>query len=594
MSDPTPDRWSALGALLRPELRRWTLLGALVAVGSGTALAGPLVVRHIVDRAGDGATANELTRLAALFLVLAVVTQLVAVAVAWYATVAAWSTTNALRMRMARHVLGLDHEFHRRHTPGELIQRVDGDVTAVSDLLGQVVPKAAGATITVVGMVLVLTVLDWRVAIGMTLYLAASAAVVLRSRHRAVDESSDEMGALAQLYGGIEERLTAAEDLRANGAADHVAWRFIEDSTAALTSGVRRERAFLVMWWFVQAAVAAGWVLVLVVGVLLVSADAITLGTAFLLYQYVLLISRPLEEVVHELETVQKASGAMSRVAELMATRAAIVDTGTVSPPVGPLAIRGVGVDFDYGDDQPVLHGLDVTFAAGRSVGVIGRTGSGKTTFSRLVLRLIEATRGSLLLGGVPIADIPIAELRRRVALVPQEVELFSGTVRDNVTLFDDTPADTEVVDALRAVGLDALADGGIDRALGAGGAGLSAGEAQLLALARVWLRQPDLVVLDEATARVDPETEVRLEAAIARLIDGRTALVIAHRLSTLRHVDDIVVFDHGRVVEFGSRVDLAGDDESRFATLLALSLEDETTMTGTSTSTSPRGGVES
>ncbi len=221
-----------------------------------------------------------------------------------------------------------------------------------------------------------------------------------------------------------------------------------------------------------------------------------------------------------------------------------------------------------------MLADVDVHIGAGRSVGIVGRTGSGKTTFSRLVLRLVEPTEGHVELGGVAIAEIPVSELRRRVALVPQEVELFAGTVRDNVTLFDDDPTDADVVDALRSVGLDALADGGIDRPLGAAGTGLSAGEAQLLALARVWLRNPDVVVLDEATARVDPETERRLEAAVVELMKGRTTLVIAHRLTTLRSVDEIVVFDHGRIVEHGNRADLVGDDDSRFAQLLSISLD--------------------
>ena len=330
------------------------------------------------------------------------------------------------------------------------------------------------------------------------------------------------------------------------------------------------------MWWFVQAAIAAGWVLVLIVGAWLVSRELASLGTIFLLYQYVLLIGRPLEDVVHQLETVQKANGAMVRVGDLLGIEPTIVDTGTTSPPAGPLAVDFAGVDFDYGDDLPVLHGIDLQIGAGRSVGIVGRTGSGKTTVSRLVLRLIEVTQGSVSLGGTPIGEIPLTELRSRVALVPQEVELFSGTVRDNVTLFDDTPSDDAVIDALRRVGLDELADGGIHRTVGAGGAGLSAGEAQLLALARIWLRDPDLVVLDEATARVDPVTEERLGVAVAALIEGRTALIIAHRLSTLHAVDDIVVFDHGRVVEFGLRSDLVGDDESRYRHLLRISLERE------------------
>ncbi len=573
---PSGSRWSALGALLRSDAWRWAGLGVLVAINSALLIAGPLIVRQIVDLASEGTTTAEITSLAVLFLVIAIATQILAVIVVWLATVSAWRTTNDLRLTMTRHVLGLDHEFHRTHTPGELIQRVDGDVTSVSDFLSTVVTKAAGAAMLIGGIIIVLTVLDWRLGLGMAVYVGVALAIIVRSRHRAVSESSDEMGALGRLYGGIEERLTAAEDLRANGAADHVAWRFVEDSEDALMSAVRRERAFLVMWWFVQGAVAAGWVIALVLGAVLVAADTISIGTAFLLFQYVLLIARLLEEVVHELETVQKANGAMVRVADLLAVEPKVLDEGDTSPPVGPLAIDVDDVHFDYGDDRPVLRDVTIRIGAGRSVGVVGRTGSGKTTFSRLVLRLVEPTAGGVSLGDVPIAEIPLAELRRRVALVPQEVELFAGTVRDNVTLFDDGPTDSEVSDALRRVGLDTLADAGIDRALGSAGSGLSAGEAQLLALARVWLRDPDLLVLDEATARVDPDTERRLEAAVVELMRGRTTLVIAHRLSTLRSVDEIVVFDRGRIVEHGDRTDLVGDDDSRFAQLLAISLDEE------------------
>ncbi len=584
----TGSRWRALGALLRPDVWRWVGLGVLVAIGSALTIAGPLVVRRVVDTAADGTTAAEITRLALIFLAIAALAQLIAVVVAWLATVAAWRTTNGLRLTMTRHVLGLDHEFHRTHTPGELIQRVDGDITSVSDFLSQVVTKAAGAAMLVSGMVVVLGVIDWRLGLGMAAYVGLALAVIVRTRHRAVSESSDEMGALGRLYGGIEERLTAAEDLRANGAADHVAWRFVEDSEGALVSAVRRERAFLVMWWFVQGAVAAGWVLSLVLGAALVAAGTITIGTAFLLFQFVLLVARPLEEVVHELETVQKANGAMVRVADLLAIQPNVLDDGDTSPPPGPLSITATNIDFDYGDDRPVLAAVDLHIDAGRSVGIVGRTGSGKTTFSRLVLRLVEPTGGQVALGGVPIAEIPLVELRRRVALVPQEVELFAGTVRDNVTLFDDEPTDAAVVDALQRVGLGALADSGIDRELGAAGAGLSAGEAQLLALARVWLRNPDIVVLDEATARVDPDTERRLEAAVVELMRGRTTLVIAHRLSTLRSVDEIIVFDHGRVVEHGDRTDLVGDDDSRFARLLALALDSESAQGSDPTEPTP------
>jgi ABC-type multidrug transport system fused ATPase/permease subunit len=562
--------------LLRPDAWRWVGLGALVAIGSALILTGPLIVREIVDEATAGTTQAVLTRLAILYLIVAVATQLITMAVAWMATVTAWHTTNGIRINLARHVLGLSHGFHRQHTPGELIQRVDGDVTSVSDFMGKVIPRAAGALFTMIGMIVVLVVVDWRLALGAAVYVVVAVTVIVRSRHQAVGESSDEMGSYARLYGGIEERLTAAEDLRSNGAGAHAMWRFVEDSADAMVSAVRREKAFLRMWWAVDSSVGAGSIVSLVVSAMLVSRGVISVGDAFLLFQYVLLLARPLEDMVDQLETVQKANGAMVRVIELLAVEPEIRDNGTTPPPVGPLSIEFRHVDFDYGDDQSVLRSIDVHFAAGHSVGIIGRTGSGKTTMSRLVLRLIDATGGTLLLGGIPIEQIPLADLRRRVALVPQEVELLSGTIRDNVTLFDDGPTDDAVTSALRNAGLETLADGGIHRRLGAGGTGLSAGEAQLLALARVWLRDPDIVVLDEATARVDPATEERLEAAIARLTLGRTTLIIAHRLSTLRHVDEILVLDHGRIIEHGNRVDLADNIDSRYRNLLELALDDE------------------
>ncbi len=566
MSSGKSSRFRALFSLLRGSLGRWFALATIVAAMSCLTLAGPLVLREVVDEIERGTTASEIRRLALIFLLIVVVGQVLAVWVVRVATRAAWNTTNELRLNITRHVLELDHEFHRTHTPGELISRVDGDVTSVSDFLGQVVPKALGALLLVTGIIVVLTAIQWQVGLGMLVFFLVAVGLVLLTRQRAVTEAADEMGANGRMYGGLEERINASEDLRSNGAGAHAMWRFVEDSGGVIASATRRERAFMGIWWTVQGSIVVGTVLSIVVSAVLVSRGSMTLGTAFLLFQYVLLIGQPLEEFVHELETVQKASGAMVRVIDLLDVEATVLDEGTVSPPAGALDVECRAVHFDYGDDERVLTDVDLTLGAGRSVGIIGRTGSGKTTFSRLVLRLVEPTNGTVLLGGVPIADIPLDELRRRVALVPQEVELFGGTIRDNVTLFDAGPSDAAVEAALRSVGLDALVDGGIDRDLSAGGGGLSAGEAQLLAMARVWLRNPDVVVLDEATARVDPETERRLEAAVRRLRRGRTTLIIAHRLSTLREVDDILVFDHGRVAEFGPRHVLAADSTSRYS----------------------------
>lgn len=577
MPAPHASRLRALIALTRRSAGRWVALAVLVAAGSACTLAGPLVVRELIDEVTGGASVGRVRSLAGAFLAIVVAGQALGVLVVWWATATAWGVTNRLRIELTGHVLGLDHEFHRTHTPGELISRVDGDVTSVSDFLGKVLPKVAGSLLLVLGIIGVLAIVDWRLGLAMLVYFLLAVGAVRISSHRSVNESADEMSAIGRLYGGIEERLNASEDLRANGAGGHAMWRFVEEAADYMRQSLRRAMAFMGMWWTVEAAVMVGMAGAIAGGAWSVERGWISVGTAFLLFQYVLLISKPLDEMVQELQTVQKANGAMIRVAELMDIRPTVVDLGTTVPAPGPLTITARSVGFGYADDRheasgPVLADIDLGIGAGRTVGVVGRTGSGKTTFTRLVLRLVEPTEGTLALGGVPIADIPLDELRRRVALVPQEVELLAGTVRDNVTLFDPAPSDAEVDAALRAAGLATLADGGLDRMLGPGGAGLSAGEAQLVSLARVWLRQPDLVVLDEATARVDPETEVRLAAAVRRLLEGRTALIIAHRLSTLREVDDVVVFSSGRVVEFGERAALAADPASRFHRLLALS----------------------
>ena len=603
MAQPIRNPWRALVGLIRPEWQRYAVLLGAVTATAVLPLVGPLLIGRIVDTvngsfdsSGD-TVVGTVVRYGIAFLVVTTIAQLVSIATTWYGNTIAWRTANNLRLQLARHVLGLDHEFHRSHTPGELIQRIDGDVTRVSDFLGKVVAVLGSAALTVAGVLAILFAIDWRLGLMMLTYAAVGALVLHLMQSEAVAETEHTMSAQARLYGGIEERLTASEDLRSNGAGSHAIRRFVEDATFNVESRVDEERAFMRLWWGLQGSIAGGAVLSLIAGGWLVSRGSITLGDAFVLFQYVQLIKRPMEDIVDRLEMVQRASGAMLRVAKLRAVEPSIVEPSEpVSPPPGPLSVDFKGVTFDYGDGQPVLHNIDLTLAAGRTVGVVGRTGGGKSTLSRLVLRLIDTTEGVVRLGGVPITSIGLHELRHRVALIPQEVQLVNGTIRDNITLFDDEadggPTDAEVEQALREVGLDSLLDpalnpDGIHAMLGSGGApkdgseskagngaGLSAGESQLLALARVWLRKPDLVVLDEATARVDPETEARLQHAVNRLLAERTAIVIAHRLSTLREVDDIVVVHDGRILEHGPRAELEADTSGRFRRLLDLALE--------------------
>lgn len=566
--------WRALAQLVEVERRRYGVLALALSASSALPLVGPLLVKLVVDRAADGqASLADIVVPASIFLALAVASQVVAVLVTWLATVTAWNTANRLRLELAEHVLGLDLEFHRTHAPGELIQRVDGDITSVSDFLSRVVTKVVSAMLLLFGMLVVLVVIDWRLGLGFFVYIVVAGHIATRTKDRAVEGSVGEMTSYARLYGGIEERLTAGEDLRANRAGPHVMWRFIEESVDVLKAALELEKAFVSFWGRVQVALMLGVSLALVASAAFLESGAISTGTTLLLVQYAFLLRRPLEEVVDNFDVVQKATGAMVRVKELLDIEPVVLDTGRTSPPPGALSVECIDLGFHYGDGDPILTSIDLSIAAGRSVGLVGRTGGGKSTLTRLVLRLADATEGELRLGGVAITEIPMHELRHRVAMIPQEVHLITGTVRDNVTLFDETVSDERVAAALRRVGLESLAED-LDGHLGGSEMSLSAGEEQLLSLARIWLRQPDLVVLDEATARVDPRTEERLEHAVAELIKGRTALIVAHRLSTLRAVDEIIVIDDGRVIEHGDRSMLADDTDSAFRRLLDLALE--------------------
>jgi ABC-type multidrug transport system fused ATPase/permease subunit len=343
-----------------------------------------------------------------------------------------------------------------------------------------------------------------------------------------------------------------------------------------------------------------GYSLGLAIGATLYLRGDVTIGGAFLLVTYVGMLAGPLEELRTQSQVLQQASAGMERIAELRQARPAVSDGGEAGNrlPMAGVAgeragedacapeVRFEGVSFAYEDGLAadgveqgrVLHDIALTVPPGRVLGVLGRTGSGKTTLTRLLFRLYDPGEGTIRLDGQPLAALGLAELRQRVGMVTQDVQLFHASLRDNITFFAAGTPDTQIEAALMQLGLLEWVrqmPNGLDTVLAGGGLGVSAGEAQLLAFTRLLLRNPGLVILDEAASRLDPVTERRLEAAIDRLLAGRTAIVIAHRLHTLQRADDIVILEAGRVIEYGPRTQLMADPNSRFARLLRGGLEE-------------------
>jgi len=572
---PGRSPWLLVAAHLGAERARLLPLAATLLLATLLPLAGPQLVARFVDQAVGQAPMSGLIAIAVLYLAVALAGQAATVAAATIATGTAWRTTNRLRERVAEHALELDMTFHGRHTPGEMIERVDGDLLGLTQFISGFVAQALGSLLLLAGTLVLVWRVDVRLGGALTLLVAVGATGLALAQRRVVPYAVAQREETAQMFGAVEERLVAAEEIRANGAGLHVVERFRES--------VRRVRDADTRWQVRGGGVIAGTNLLfafgtavlLGIGILLRQAEALSVGTLVLLFQYAQMVRTPIEQIVGQAKQLHEAGASATRVASLLAEQPAIRWPAEPRPlPAhGPMSLRFAGVTFAYPGDPPVLRDVDLELGAGRSLGVVGRTGSGKTTLARLALRLYDPTEGSVRLAGVDLRDVARDELRRNVRMVSQDVHLFAASLRDNLTLFDEGIGDDAIEEALERVGLRRWRAGlpdGLDTRLGAGGTGLSAGEAQLVAFARVFLAHPALVVLDEASSRLDPATEAAVRAATDRLLAGRTAIVIAHRLSTLANVDEVAAMEAGRIVEHGPRAELTGDGASRFAGLLA------------------------
>ncbi len=622
-------------------------LGVTLLISIGLQLVNPQILRSFIDEARAGAADSLLTRMALLFIGVAVSQQLIGVLVVYITENLGWAATNDLRFDLARHTLGLDMSFHASHTPGEMIERIDGDVMALSNFFSQFILQVFGNLLLVLGILVVLLREDWRISLSLAAFVGLTMFVLLRLANISVSSWEEERQASADLFGFLEERLSGTEDIRSNNARDYVLDRFYRLTRTLMRKTIRAGLKLNILLNTTWTLFAVGNAIAILVSAMLFRAGNITLGTVFMVVYYTNMLFWPLERITQQMQDLQRAGASLIRILGIQRLRSKIPGEDHFGLPAekpsvlapGPLGLAFESVTFGYDDSEAALDATDAAYgesgmpkarkyvvsgdistgdiaeaafaaaldplrwrrldtpaeekemvlrdisfqlAPGRVIGLLGRTGSGKTTLTRLLFRLYDPDKGAIRLGSGSdlhnIRNLPIQELRRSVGMVTQNIQLFHATVRENLTFFDSTIPDERIHQAITDLGLwdwfHSLPKG-LDTELESGGGGLSAGEAQLLAFTRIFLRDPGLVILDEATSRLDPATEHLIEQAVGRLVHNRTAIIVAHRLGTVQRADDILILEDGRIVEYGARSRLAEDPASRFYHLLQTGLEE-------------------
>jgi ATP-binding cassette, subfamily B, bacterial len=573
--------WILLSQHIRPQRTRFALLVFALSGSITLQIVNPQIMRSFIDSALSGSAAQNLMLTAGVFIAIAILQQGVSVSVTYLGESVAWTATNALRAELAWHCLNLDMHFHNEHTPGELIERIDGDVTEMSTFFSEFGVTLVGNGLLLIGILVALFREDSWVGLAFLVFSALAVFTLISVRGLAVKDQKARRQAEADLFGFVEEQLNGTEDIRASGAVDFSLRELFRLQKNIMRNDRRARKKSFIIDSVMDGLQVTGTIFALGFGAALFLAGQISIGTVYLFFTYMSLLQMPIQTMTRQVGSFQTIGACVERLSELRSLQPAIqaVERGKQAElPPGALSLSFDEVSFAYQGSEPVLNEVSFRLRPGSVLGLLGRTGSGKTTLTRLLFRLYEPTFGSIRMGEQDVRQIELAALRRKVGIVTQEVQLFRASVRDNLTYFDRSISDGQIAAALEELELGEWLRGlprGLDTLLETGGHNLSGGEAQLLAFARIFLRSPGLVILDEASSRLDPATEQRIERAIDRLLRGRTAIVVAHRLGTVQRCDEIMILEDGRISEFGRRAQLAGDPNTRFYGLLQTGMEE-------------------
>ncbi|GIX07055.1 MAG: xenobiotic ABC transporter ATP-binding protein [Candidatus Poribacteria bacterium] len=466
-----------------------------------------------------------------------------------------------MRMQIFGHILRLHVGFFDRTMVGRLMTRVMNDVAALNELFASGIVDSLGSLIGLTIIVAMMFALSWKLALITFCVLpvigAATLAFQILSR-RAYREWRRQ---LSRLNAFMNERIGGVVTVQLFGQEENTFRRFVGINTEYLRAALRAVLAMAFFGPLVELAGGLSTAIILWYGGGQVVQNATTIGELFAFLTWGQRFFWPLRNLSAQYNTLLIAMASSERIFQLLDTRPEVVEKPDAIPlPEFREAIEFRNVWFAYEGENYVLEDINLTIRKGERVAVVGATGSGKTTLTNLLCRFYDVQKGAILIDGYDIRDLRIEDLRRHIAIVQQDVLLFTGTVRDNIRLFADFISDEQVEEAARIVQADRFIralPNGYETVLQEGGATLSVGQRQLLAFARALAFNPEILILDEATASIDTETELLIQEGLKRLLQNRTSIMIAHRLSTIRDADKIVVIHRGRIREMGTHAEL-------------------------------------
>lgn len=549
------------GRMLRPYRRRVVVACVLLLLWTGSILAGPLLVRYGIDHGISAGDAGALNLAIGLYVAVAAAAYVVYRQVIVLVGVVGESFLRDLRNRVFRHLMRLSMPFYDREQAGIVVSRMTSDVESLQELVQMGLLMFVTNALLLAFSLAVLALVSWELLLVCLLAVPPVVAASIRFQrdsNRAYLVVRDRIGStLADLQQGI----TGVRVIQAFAREEAEVGRFRSGNKVlydAHMQSVKVQAWYLPVIEFAGLATTAA---VVGVGGWLVSGGSVTVGTVTFFVLTLSNLFEPVQQLSQLFNVLQSAGAGLNKLFGLLDTPVDVPEQpGAVDlPPAGAVEVAGVGFAYSAGGPE-VLSGVDLTVAPGERLALVGPTGAGKSTLAKLIARLYDPTSGSVRFGGVDLRDARVASLRQRIVVVPQEGFLFAGTIRDNVRIGRPGATDAEVAAALDELGLrerfEALPDG-LDTEVRERGSRLSAGEKQLVSLARAALADPAVLVLDEATSSLDPGTEALVEAAMVRLTEGRTVLLIAHRLSTAERADRVAVVDGGRLVEVGPHQEL-------------------------------------